>query len=213
LARLLHSGAEVAAALKLGEVLLMPTDTLPGLHCRADRPEAVARIVALKERPAGQPFLLLAASLAQVETLTQIEALDQADVLTVTRSRRVRAYAERCWPGPHTLILPAAPDLPLSITGGASGIALRIPAVAPLREVIATVAAPLISTSANRRGVPAATELATAAHEFAPEVDAIWQPRSEDWPTITAVASSLIDLRVWPPRILRQGSEPPPPHD
>ena len=201
MARLLHSGAEVAAALKLGEVLLMPTDTLPGLHCRADRPEAVARIVALKERPAGQPFLLLAASLAQVETLA------------VTRSQRVRAYAERCWPGPHTLILPAAPDLPLSITDGASGIALRIPAVAPLREVIATVAAPLVSTSANRRGAPAATELAAAAHEFAPEVDAIWQPPAEDWPTVTVVASSLIDLRVWPPRILRQGSEPPPPHD
>ena len=207
MARLLHSGAEVAAALKLGEVLLMPTDTLPGLHCRADRPEAVARIAALKERSAGKPFLLLAASLMQVETLTQIDAL------TAPSSQRVRAYVDRCWPGPHTLILPAALDLPLSITGGASGIALRIPAVAPLRDVISTVAAPLVSTSANRRGAPAATELTAAAHEFAPEVDAIWQPHPADWPTITAVPSSLIDLRVWPPRILRQGSEPPPAHD
>lgn len=201
MARLLRSVAEAAAALKRGQVLLMPTDTLPGLHCRADAIEAVARIAAIKERPADKPFLLLAAS------------LDQAAALTTACSPRVRVYVGRCWPGPHTLILPAAEDLPVGVVGGGSGIALRVPAVAILREAIAAATGPLVSTSANRKGLPAAIDLAAAAEEFGSKVDAIWQPSLAGWPEGTAAPSSLIDLRVWPPQILRRGLLPPPPFD
>jgi tRNA A37 threonylcarbamoyladenosine synthetase subunit TsaC/SUA5/YrdC len=89
---LLRSRAAAARMLAEGGLVLMPTDTLPGLHCRADRPDAVGRLRRMKGRPEGKLFLLLCSSLRQVRTLAELS------------SRRVLAYCQTCWPGPFTLI-------------------------------------------------------------------------------------------------------------
>ena len=94
--RRLDDRAELGRLLADGAVVLLPTDTLPGFHCRADRADAVARIVALKGRDARRPLLLLCAS------------AEQAFGLAGRLSPEVRDYARRCWPGPFTLILPRA---------------------------------------------------------------------------------------------------------
>jgi len=203
--------AEVTTALRGGAVLVMPTDTLPGLHGRADRPEVSARIARIKGRSLDKPLLVLAGS------------LDQARDLTSAWPDEVAAYADRCWPGPHTLILPARTDLPV-IVGSDDTVAVRVPAVSLLRAVIIAVGYPLVSTSVNRADEPPQTDLDGAVRLFAAEVDGWWCPDQKTWgDDRTAGAdghssghlgggpSSLIDLCGWPPRLLRPGRATPPP--
>ena len=96
MAGVLLTSEDAVGILETGGVLLMGTDTLPGFHCRADRAEAVDRILELKGREPGKSLLVLAGSAAQAELVTG--ALDQLQF----------DYCNRCWPGPFSLILPAA---------------------------------------------------------------------------------------------------------
>jgi L-threonylcarbamoyladenylate synthase len=177
----------------------MPTDTVPGLHGKADQPGVAARIAQIKGRTSGKPFLLLAGSPAQARDLTQGWSAD------------VERYVSRCWPGPHTLILAAADDVPAAVGAGGQ-VALRVPAVPLLRAAILAVGYPLISTSVNRAGEKPLTDLVTAARRFGGAIDGWWRPDPRSWRAAMAGApSSLIDLSSWPPRILRRGHIAPPP--
>jgi len=197
---------EVAAdMLAAGGVVLMPTDTIPGLHCRADAPAAVQRIATLKGRPATKPFLVLGGSTAS--------ALELTSPLT----REVLDYAHRCWPGPFSLILPAASSVPSAVIGGLDSVAIRVPLWRELCRLIELAGGPLVSTSANRSGEPAGNDLTAAVALFADAVDGIWTPGGEpDYsPAPTAnhtdwAPSGLIDLTGWPPRIVREGATAPP---
>ncbi|MFO7653233.1 MAG: Sua5/YciO/YrdC/YwlC family protein [Candidatus Krumholzibacteriia bacterium] len=208
-----QSAASAAAALGRGRVLLLPTDTLPGLHARVDRPAAVRRISLLKGRAVRQPFLVLAADLGA--------ACDLAQPLT----SRVHAFLAQCWPGPFTVILPAA---------GGGTVAVRVPALEILRDLLRRVRAPLVSTSANRHGEAPATDLALAWALWRDRVDGAWDPAGEIAPAAggrqPSVAfpdrdhraaggdpprdpapSTLIDATVWPPLTVRAGARPAPP--
>ena len=201
---------QLARVLAGGGIAVLATDTLPGLHCRADHAASVARLRALKGRARDKPLLLLCASPAQALAMTRAD-------------ERQTAYAQRCWPGPFTLILPAGPLAPnAAIAGGGAGaaggatVALRVPAVTPLRHLIEEAGGPLVSTSANLAGEPASIDLAEAVRRFGAGIDAV----SPDWPPDGGGdaagagrpgASALIDLLVWPPRLLRDGPLPPPP--
>ena len=92
--RRLADPAVAARLLAAGGVVLLATDTLPGLHCRADDGGALARLLAIKARDPRKPLLLLCADATQ------------ALGLAMPLSGPVAAYARRCWPGPHTLVLP-----------------------------------------------------------------------------------------------------------
>lgn len=183
------------AALAGGRVVLMPTDTLPGLHARVDRPEAIARIARLKGRPAGKPLLVLAGSVGQARTLLQ------------PLPPRLEAALERCWPGPFSLILPAREGLDAAITSPAGTVAIRVPGVAWVREVALAAGAPLASTSANRAGEPPAEDLDAAVAVFGART-AVYA--GEPGSAGTGRPSALIDLTVWPPRLLREGPLAPP---
>jgi L-threonylcarbamoyladenylate synthase len=163
---------DAAAAVRLlaaGGVVLLPSDTLPGLHCRSDLAPSVARVVALKGQVVTKPLLLLC---AEVEG-----ALALASVL----DDRARAYSAKCWPGPFTLILKAGPRVPTGITAGKGSVAVRVPASAPLRALLAAVGHGVL------RAWPSGAE-----HEPAGR------------------ASALIALTSWPPRLLREGPLPAP---
>ncbi len=191
-----HDAAEAARCLAAGCVVLMPTDTLPGLHARADAPAAVARIEVLKGRDEGKPLLVLCAD------------ADAARELVGALAWRVWEYSGRCWPGPYTMVLPAGPAAPSAATRGGSTLAVRVPAPPRLRELIAVSGGALISTSANMAGEPPATDLASAALLFADGVDLV---ADLDWGgPLAAAASAMLDLTVWPPRVLRPGPRVPP---
>jgi len=192
---------ELVVKLREGAVVLMPTDTLPGLHCRADFPDAVARVCALKGRDATKPLLVLCASITDAVGLCPgIDA-------------RARSYASRCWPGPFTLVMPAGPLVPPAATGGFDTVAIRVPGLESLRRLVTAVGAPLVSTSANTAGQEPATDLAEAVRRFDGRVDGVADSYRTDVTATNAAtgcASTLIDLTTWPPRMLRRGTEPPP---
>jgi len=176
----------VAAALAAGEVVLLETDTLPGLHARLDRPAALAAIAERKGRAAGKPLLVLAGS------------LEAALALTAPLAAATRDYLTRCWPGPITAVLPAIAGLPAAVAPKGT-VAVRVPEAVALRDLL-VVTGPLASTSANRSGEPPALELADAIARF-PGL-AVWR----DLAGATAgAASALVDLTGPRPRLLRAG--------
>lgn len=189
---------DAAGILTSGGVLLLGTDTLPGFHARADRPEALARIRTLKGRGKAKPLVVLAASAVAAE--------DVAGPL----DGRQRAYAARCWPGPFSLVLPARPLVPAEVTAGGATVAVRVPGDPALRALLAAAGWPLASTSVNRAGQEPATTLAEAVDRFGDLVDGVWSPDSRSLPDEAAVASAVVDLIAWPPRLLRPGSRPLP---
>ncbi|MFO7609992.1 MAG: L-threonylcarbamoyladenylate synthase, partial [Candidatus Krumholzibacteriia bacterium] len=184
--RRLAQAADAARLLADGGVLLLATDTLPGLHARVDRPAAVRKVAALKGRPGDKPLLVVAASLAAARTV--LGPLDA----------RQLAYAGQCWPGPFSLVLPAAPQLAPEVTGGGATVAVRVPAPVWLRDLLGLVPCPLVSTSANRSGEAPAVTLAEAAARFGPLVDGVYGP--PDGEPSAGAASALVDLTGWPPR-------------
>ena len=97
------SRTAVERELAAGAVVILATDTLPGLHARLDRPDALALLRKLKHRSEGKPFLVLAGSIAQ------------ARGLITTPTKRVSSYIQACWPGPFTLILKASEALPIVV--------------------------------------------------------------------------------------------------
>jgi L-threonylcarbamoyladenylate synthase len=121
--------AEAAAAIRAGGVVAFPTDTVYGL---AVLPGGHAKIREIKDRPAHLPLILMVADIPQAEGYVAVDP-------------RARKYMERWWPGPLTLVLPAA--------DGTLGV--RIPDH-PLALELLRAAGPLLTTSANRHGEPPA---------------------------------------------------------
>jgi len=193
--------ADAVGLLQSGGVLLLGTDTLPGFHCRADLSDSVDRILALKGRPTGKSLLVLAGS------------MEQTRLVTGSLTDRQSSYCERCWPGPFSLILPAGGELSSHVISVDGTVAVRVPDLPSLRDLILAVGFPVVSTSANLSGKPPSGDLQIAHLAFSDEVNGSWQPSG-----ITSVNSSingsgpsaLIDLTVWPPVELRSGPQNPP---
>lgn len=196
--RILTSLTEAAALLASGGVVLLPTDTVPGLHCRADLTAAVDRVARLKQRASQQPFLLLWASLSQ------------ALHFTIDVPERTIDYMNVCWPGPFTLILKAGRQAPRAATAGGNTIAGRVPALPALAQLVASVGSPLVSTSANLAGQPPSFNLDEARSLWGEEVDGVIPETLLSPPSFAGRASALLDLTDWPPRLLREGILPPP---
>lgn len=194
MSRIFETLTDAARELNSGGVLLLQTDTLPGLHARADRMGAVAHINSLKGRTDGKPLLVLAADMAQVEQV----------VAPLTEQQR--AFCGRCWPGPFSLILDAAVDLSPGVAAENGSIAVRVPDLGPLQQLLQTVGFPLVSTSANRAGQPPCTSLTEATELFGTDVAGVWQaPQSLAPDTSDVVPSAVVDVRSWPPFPLRRG--------
>ena len=138
--------AEIAEAFTAGGVLLLPTDTIYGLHALASNREAVARIAKMKERDGAKPFLVLAASAAQLEELGCV----------------VPEILNDLWPAPLTAVL----------TQGSTTVAARVPDLEWLRR-LAGMAGPLASTSANRSGEVPVSRPSELAHELQHALDGV----------------------------------------
>jgi L-threonylcarbamoyladenylate synthase len=182
-----------AGRLRAGEVLLLTTDTLPGLHTLATLPGAAQRLRSCKGSPPGRPFLLLFAS--------------ADDVLRVARPADVAdaALLRRAWPGPLTAVLLPAAGTPGDWTDQGRTLAARVPACEALCELIAEVGGPLFSTSANPAGLPPAIDLA-AARDYFPDLEV-----HDLGGGALRAASTIMDLSTSPARLVRQGAAVWPP--
>ena len=167
---------EIASALTGGAVVLMPTDTIYGLHAVAANEEAVARIAAMKGRDEQQkPFIVLAS------------AVDQLPELGITAGAETLEALATLWPGPLTAVLPR----------GDSTLAVRIPDVEWLRALIARTG-PLVSTSANRSGEPAVDRPAALARDLQNGLDVV------DGGVRGGEPSAILDLTGAEPRFIRE---------
>ena len=150
--------AAAVAALNAGGVIAYPTEAVFGLGCDPSREDAVARLFALKQRPAEQGVLLIAADFAQAE-----KYIGAAPPAAVARARAT-------WPGPHTWVFPRSSATPAWLAGAHSGIALRVTAHARAAQLCRAFGGALVSTSANRHGAAPARSAAEVRAAFGDEL-------------------------------------------
>lgn len=129
--------------IRQGGVVAYPTEAVYGLGCDPLNPGAVYRLLALKHRPVDKGLILIADRLQRLLPFVRFQGEWTAQV-------------ETSWPGPHTWLLPAAPDLPYWINGGRKTVACRVTAHPLAAALCETAGGALISTSANRTGRPPA---------------------------------------------------------
>jgi len=136
---------ETIAHLNSRKVLAYPTETVYGFGGAVDR-ESVANLIALKGRPPNKPFLLIVAS------------SDMITRLGLHLTSFASQLAARFWPGPLTLVLPGGERrVPEQLRGPEGGIAVRWTPHRGLSRLVQAYGEPITSTSANRPGIPPAT--------------------------------------------------------
>jgi L-threonylcarbamoyladenylate synthase len=192
-----QSIARAVELLRTGEVVAFPTETVYGLGADASNADAVAKIYALKGRPAAHPVIVHLADAVQLEEWAR-EASDAAHRL-----------ARACWPGPLTLVLKRAPGVPDAVTGGQDTVGLRVPSHPVARELLAAfggeadgrrfsgVAAP----SANKFGRVSPTLPEHVFADFGLAVPLILDGGA----TQVGIESTIVDLSGERPRLLRPG--------
>jgi L-threonylcarbamoyladenylate synthase len=182
--------ATAASLLRAGQVVAFPTETVYGLGADATDPGAVARIFAAKQRPRFNPLI---AHLADTASALAEGVFDEA----------ARSLAEAFWPGPLTLVVPAAPDCRVCdlARAGLPSVALRVPAPALTRALLARVGRPVAAPSANRSGRVSPTSAAHVLADLEGRIAAVL----DNGETPVGVESSVIACLGGPPRLLRPG--------
>lgn len=178
--------AEAARILRGGGIAFLPAEGVYGLHARADLPDAVTRLASLKPREAGRGWIALVADPGELDRWAR--GPDPA----------ARALASRHWPGPLTLVVPAAPGVPAAVLGPGNTVALRCPGNPLLHEIVALSGGPVVSTSANEPGEPPAV---TAAHPLADRADLVL-----DAGPLPGTPSTVVAVRDGAVQVLREGA-------
>ncbi len=176
---------DIPSILLRGGVVLLPTDTIYGLHALANDDAAIERIVKIKGRGEDKPFVVVGDSIEQLEQLGA-----QFD-------ERTRAVVTELWPGPLTAIVPLRKQIAAS--RGTSKLAVRVPALDSLRAILRRTG-PLASTSVNKSGEPALIDPKSLSHALQRSIDAIL----DDGPR-PAEPSTIVDFTGDEPRIIREG--------
>jgi L-threonylcarbamoyladenylate synthase len=184
--------AGAAAVLRRGELVAFPTETFYGLGAAALDASAVGRLLAVKGRSDDKPVLVLVDSLAMVE------------VVALEIPASARALMAEHWPGPLTLVLRARASVPREITAGSGTVGVRLAAHPVACALVAALGQPVTAPSANPAGLPPpATADAVLAYfrgRIALVVDA--------GATAGGAPSTVLDVTVDPPRLIRAGAVP-----
>ncbi len=181
--------ARAAAILRGGGLVAFPTETVYGLGANALDRVAVAGIFRAKGRPASNPVIVHVAS------------VDDAKALTTGWNDTARKLADTFWPGPLTLVLPRADHVPDIVTAGGATVALRVPAHPVALALLRACGFPLAAPSANR-----STQLSpTRAEHVARSLDGLIDLILDGGPTTGGLESTVLDVSVSPPRLLRPG--------
>jgi len=180
--------AEAAAVARDGGVLAMPTDSFYGLGANPFDEAAVRRLCACKGREEGKPILVLIADRSQLNGLTG--PLPRAAV----------ALMDRFWPGPLTIVCPAASGLSEALTAGTGTIGVRLAAHPLLRRLLRQTG-PLTGTSANRAGKPPARTAAEVERALGADVDLIL----DGGPSAGTVPSTVVDVTSGAAKLIREG--------
>jgi tRNA threonylcarbamoyl adenosine modification protein (Sua5/YciO/YrdC/YwlC family) len=187
---LVHYAAE---QIKSGQVLGMPTDTFYGLAADPFNLRAVERVYEIKSRSRHKPLSLLIESEDQAEMLARDPLPDEFYEL-----------ARKFWPGPLTIIVPAASRLPLKVTANTGNVALRIPSANIPLSVIRAAGVPITATSANLSGASECTSAGAVRDQLQERISII----VDGGPSPRDVSSTIVDLSEGGWRVLREGAVP-----
>jgi L-threonylcarbamoyladenylate synthase len=180
------------AALRAGEPVILPTDTVYGLCALAAGPEPTARLYALKGREQGKPSALLA---ADVEML-----LDAVPELRGRSEQIVRALL----PGPYTLVLPnPARRYPWLAGGNPGAIGVRVPALPEAAREVVAAAGCVVATSANLAGGAEPRRVDEIEPQLLGRVGAV-----VDAGELPGTPSTVLDFSTAEPRVIREGAAP-----
>jgi L-threonylcarbamoyladenylate synthase len=182
-----------AGILRQGGLVAFPTETVYGLGADATSATAVTGIYAAKERPRFNPLI------SHLESLEAARAQGRFDAAA-------RALAEAFWPGPLTLVVPAAPACTICdlARAGLDTVGLRVPAHPLARDLLGRVGRPVAAPSANRSGRVSPT---TAEHVMA-DLDGRIDAVIEGGIAEVGVESTIVACLDGPPRLLRPGGVP-----
>ena len=177
---------EIAELIAAEKVVVLPTDTIYGLHGIATSDRAVETIRSAKRRRDDQPFVVLCSDIGQVLALGASPGPGVLDAL------------ERLWPAPLTAILPL--ERPIAASAGNPSLAIRIPDLEWLRQLV-HMTGPLASTSTNLSGEPPATRPSEIPGEVLERVAGM-----VDAGTLDGQPSTLVQFTESSPRLLRDGA-------
>jgi len=183
---------QAADILRRGGLLAIPTETVYGLGANGLDETAVLHIFEAKGRPQDNPLILHIPDAGWLERYCE-DVPDAAYKL-----------AERFWPGPLTMILKKKPCVPLRTTGGLETVGMRCPDHPVTRAIIERAGVPVAAPSANTSGRPSCTTAEHVREDMWGKIDGI----VDGGPCQVGVESTIIDLTVTPPQLLRPGGLP-----
>ncbi len=184
---------QFADAVRMGELVVLPTDTVYGVGCSPWDRSAVSRLLRAKGRGETMPPPVLVPS---VESLAELGSFGSDQ-----HREAVLRIAESLWPGPLTLVVRAARSFGWDMALKGDTVALRMPDHPLTLELLREVG-PLAVTSANRTGRPPAETVAKARQEFGSEV-AVYV---DGGPSRSGVPSTIVDVTGDQVRMLREGT-------
>jgi L-threonylcarbamoyladenylate synthase len=183
---------EAATWIRTGGLVALPTDTLYGLAADPFCARAVERVFAVKGRGADRALPLIAADLDQVTR--------DLGPLTAVGAR----LADRFWPGPLTLIVPAPSAIAAEVTGGTGRVGVRVPDSLVAREICRAAGRPVTATSANRSGQPATPDPGDVERTLGADVDLLIDAGT----TPGGAPSTIVDVCGERPVLVRAGAIP-----
>lgn len=181
--------AQAVKALKRGECIGLPTETVYGLAADGLNPHAVSKIFEIKKRPSFDPLILHIPAGYDISTICIPNS--QASLLM-----------QKFWPGALTIILPKKDRVPDIVTSGLSTVAIRCPSHPVSQEALKAFASPIAAPSANRFGRISPTTAEAVHAELGNAINIIL----DGGPCEIGLESTIVDCTQSHPRILRQGA-------
>ncbi len=179
---------EAVAAVRRGELIVIPTDTVYGIAARPDVPGSTTAVFAAKDRPRDLTLPVLVNTVSAARRLAAFEAAAEA-------------LAATFWPGAVTIVLPRTDESRgWDLGGDPDTVGIRVPRH-PLALAVLARSGPLAVSSANRSGEPEATTCDELARTFGDRVSVYL---CEQKPLV-GTASTVVDLSGGPPRLVRAG--------
>ena len=181
-----------AEALTQGKLVAMPTETVYGLAANGFDAGAVEKVYDVKNRPEIKPIILLVPDIFAAETLCS------------SMPDSARTLAEAFWPGPLSIVLNRSDTVPDIVTAGGDTVGIRCPDHPVALELLRLAGVPAAAPSANPSGMPSPKTAEDVLGYFDGKIDCV----VDGGRCRLGVESTIIDLTVNPPKILRQGALP-----
>lgn len=181
--------AEASNIIKNGGLVAFPTETVYGLGGDALNKESSKKIYAAKGRPSDNPLIV------------HIASIDKLDAIVKSVPPVFYELADKFWPGPLTMIFNKSDKVPYETTGGLDTVAVRMPDNDIARAFIEAAGGYIAAPSANKSGRPSPT----VCKYVVEDLDGLVEMIIDGGESVIGLESTIVDLTVEPPMILRPG--------